>query len=186
MFIEAILAGIVLGRLRNGSINALDKIEFKNWKVLIGLIVSDLLLSFFIVKSTSNLGNILFEYYPYISTLFYISTILLLGFNLHLKYVRVIQSGYVLNLLPMIANGGKMPVSETALLQIGKMNELELLKSDLLLNHTLIHEGTRFKLFSDIIALPYFLPKVISIGDIVLSLGLVFFISHYMTTGRKA
>ncbi len=185
MFIEAILGGIILGRLRSGNVAALENIKFKGLKSIVTLLIMDLVLRFFILKSNSVLANKLFYYYPIFSVLFYGFVIIILGINQKLKYMRLIQSGFVLNLLPMIANGGKMPVLESALQSIGKFQEIDLLKSNLLLTHTLVNEGTRFRALSDIIPIPYFLPKVISIGDIVLSLGLILFISHYMTMGRK-
>ena len=185
MFIEAIIGGIILGRLRSGNISALENIKFKGWKFLIVLLLMDMGLRFYIVKSSSNLGWTLFNYYPILSIIFYLLTIVILDLNKNLKHIRIIQSGYVLNLLPMITNGGKMPVLESALNSIGKFTEIELLKNNLLLTHKLVDDTTKFRFLSDIIPFPYFIPKVISIGDIILSIGLILFISHYMTIGRK-
>jgi hypothetical protein len=185
LFIEAIIAGIILGRLRSGSISALENIKFKGWKILIILLLMDMGLRLYIINSSSNLGEILFNYYPVFSIIFYLITIIILDLNKNLKHLRIIQSGYVLNLLPMLINGGKMPVLESALDSIDKLNEIDLLKSNVLLTHKLVDETTRFKFLADNIPFPYFFPKVISIGDVILSIGLVLFISHYMTIGRK-
>lgn len=185
MFLESIFLGIIFGRLRSGKISALENIKFKGWKSIIVLLLIDLGLRFFILRSTSEVGDFLFEYYPIFSIFFYLYTIFILGINQNLKHLRLMQSGFVLNLLPMIANGGKMPVSESALMKVGKLKEVELLREDLFLTHTLISESTRFKALSDILPIKYLFPKVISPGDIVLSIGIIFFISHYMTMGRK-
>ena len=185
MFIEAIIGGIIIGRLRSGNILALENIKFKGWKFLIALLLIDLGLRFYIVKSSSSLGLALFNYYPMFSIIFYLLTIVILDLNKNLKYLRIIQSGYVLNLLPMLTNGGKMPVLESALKSIGKFAEIELLKNNALLTHKLVDDTTKFRILADNIPFPYFIPKVISIGDIILSIGLMLFISHYMTIGRK-
>ena len=92
----------------------------------------DMGLRLYIINSSSNLGEILFNYYPVFSIIFYLITIIILDLNKNLKHLRIIQSGYVLNLLPMLINGGKMPVLESALDSIDKLNEIDLLKSNVI------------------------------------------------------
>ena len=91
MFIEAIIAGIILGRLRSGSISALENIKFKGWKILIILLLMDMGLRLYIINSSSNLGEILFNYYPVFSIIFYLITIIILDLNKNLKLWRGID-----------------------------------------------------------------------------------------------
>lgn len=184
MVIEAIILGILLGKLRSGKISNLEDLKFKALMPLLGVFIFDLVLRFFIVKSTSTLAAKLFSFYPYFNLLIYLFIIFILEINKNLKYLRVVEAGFVLNYLPMIANGGKMPILKDALLSINKTREIDLLIKNQLLTHSLVNEATRFKALCDNIPIKYFLPKVISLGDIFLALGLVLFISYYMTRGR--
>lgn len=184
MVIEAIILGILIGSLRSGKISNLEDLKFKAFIPLLGVFVFDLVLRFFIVKSTSALATKLFSYYPYFNLLLYLFIIFILEINKNLKYLRIVEAGFVLNYLPMIANGGKMPISKEALISLNKTREIDLLVQDKFLTHSLINESTRFKALCDTIPIKYFFPKVISLGDIFLALGLVLFISYYMTRGR--
>lgn len=184
MVIEAIIIGILLGKLRSGRISNLESLKFKAWKPLVGLFVFDILLRLFIVKSTSPFATKLFSYYPYFNLLLYLFIIFILELNRKLKHLRIVQAGFVLNFLAMVANNGKMPILKEALLSLNKTREIDLLINDQLLTHTLINEATRFKALCDNIAVKYLLPKVISLGDIFLALGLALFVSYYMTRGR--
>jgi hypothetical protein len=90
--------------------------------------------------------------------------------------------GITLNLIPTITNGGRMPVSKNALLKLNMIDQLKILQEDIVITHTLITNSTKFKFLSDIIPVKYFLPKVISIGDIVLSIGIFLMIQKFMTS----
>lgn len=185
MFIEAIIIGLIFGKLRSGKISELERVRFRGLRFIFLVILLDFILRFFIMLLEPPVSSALFFVYPFVSILIYIFTILMLDLNKNLKYVRIIESGFVLNLLPMILNGGKMPVSPEAILKIGKVNEYALLKGDFLLGHKILTDGTRFKILSDIIPVKYIIPKVISIGDIVIAIGLILFIGYYMTRGRE-
>lgn len=184
LFIEAILLGIILGRLRSGKLSKLEKIEFKGFKLLLGFFIVDILLRLFIVNSSSKLAMILFAYYPYTNIALYILTIIFLELNKKQPFVRIIEAGFLLNLLPMITNNGKMPVLESALIKVGKLQEVEIMRRNLMLGHQLVNSTTRFQFLADILPLNLFIPKVISLGDIVIALGIALFISSKMTRGR--
>ena len=184
VFLEAIIIGLLIGLLRKGRISNLNNLKFNGINILLILIVADLLLRQYIVRSNSHFSVILFNVYPKINLVVYFITILVMGLNNHLKNMRVIQSGYVLNFLPMISNGGKMPVSADAMAKIGKVLEVDVLRNNLYLGHSLMTESTRFKVLCDTIAIPFPTPKVISVGDIVISIGIIMFLVHQMK-GKK-
>lgn len=185
MFIEALLIGLIFGKLRSGKISELENINIKGLYYILLVIVLDFILRIFIKRLGPPVSTALFYIYPFISILIYVFTIMMLDINKNLKYIRLVESGFVLNLLPMVLNGGKMPVSGDAILKLGKVNEYALLKGDFLLGHKLLTDGTRFKILSDIIPVPFIIPKVISIGDIIIALGIILFIGHYMSRGRR-
>lgn len=180
MFVEAIIIGILFGLLRNGNIKKLNKLNLKGLRILLGVLLFDLILRFFILKSNTKLSAFFFDIYPIISILIFIIAFSVFELNKDTKYFRIMQAGYLLNFLPIISNGGKMPVLESALSEIGKSYEIQLLKENLILTHCLMDDNTRFKALGDILPIKFFIPKVISVGDIVIFAGLILFIAHYM------
>jgi hypothetical protein len=62
------------------------------------------------------------------------------------------------------------------------IDQLKVLEEDIAITHTLMTNSTKFKFLSDIIPVKYFLPKVISIGDIALSVGIFLMIQKFMTS----
>lgn len=185
MFVEAILIGIILGRFRSGKLSALENINFKGLIFIVALLILDTVLRFFLSSSSVSFADTLFIYYPIFSMGIYLATIIVLELNKNIKYMRLIESGFILNFLPMVLNGGKMPVLESALVEIGKIREVEIMRQGLMMGHKLIDSNTRFTILADFIPMNIFIPKVISIGDIIIALGIILFISHYMTVGRK-
>lgn len=183
MFIEAILLGVIIGFILGGNFNYFNKLNIKGITYILLLAILDLILRFLtanVIKSEEFL-----KIYPYLSLIIYVAFIIFLDYNKNIKYFRIMESGFILNLLPMILNGGKMPVSESAMIKIGDLTGLEYLKAGVALNHTLINNQTRFKILSDIIPIKFLIPKVISAGDIILAIGLVLFIIYYMTYEKK-
>ncbi|WP_094548988.1 DUF5317 family protein [Petroclostridium xylanilyticum] len=61
-----------------------------------------------------------------------------------------------------------------------------MLKSQMVITHTLITSSTRLSILADIIAIPkpYPLPKVLSIGDIFIAFGVFVFIQEAMLSRR--
>ncbi|MCP4085867.1 MAG: DUF5317 domain-containing protein [Actinomycetia bacterium] len=84
--------------------------------------------------------------------------------------MSIVAVGFVLNLLPVAANGN-MPVSESAAVAVGfKIDES--IETGHLAKHRIARDGDRLLLLSDTIAVPW-LRAVVSIGDLVMALGIV-------------
>lgn len=84
--------------------------------------------------------------------------------------------GCLLNAVVIIANGGSMPVSIEVLKKANLTKALEALESGVDIKHTVLCEGTKLAFLSDIIHVPYFpgfLIRVVSIGDLIVVLGLL-------------
>ena len=75
-----------------------------------------------------------------------------------------------------------MPVSIKALKFSKLYNELTLLEEGRILTHVLIDKSTKLSILSDIIPIPkpYLFPKIISLGDILIAIGLFVLIQTYM------
>ena len=91
--------------------------------------------------------------------------------------------GYIFNLLPISVNG-KMPVSLNALIITSDIEKINLIKNGFSLSHKVFEDPKLFFL-SDIIPIPkpYIYARVISIGDILISIGL--FIGLFLLSRRK-
>lgn len=103
--------------------------------------------------------------------------ILFLGLwqSLEFPEIKMVGLGSLANFLVIAANGGKMPVSSRAVDAVG----LSFTETG---THALMEEGTRLFWLADIIPLPppYPFPMVISIGDILIILGVMLLIQGAM------
>lgn len=110
--------------------------------------------------------------------------------NRHLPGAALLIAGTVANALVIMANGGRMPVSEWAVRVAAggadRATALTLLRMEDSLTHQLLGPETRFPWLADIIPLPrpFPFPSVASAGDVVLAIGLMWLILAAM--GKRA
>ena len=127
--------------------------------------------------------------YLYIAV--YIIGVVFLFMNRNLPGLVLILIGVFLNFLVMSVNGGRMPVSAEAAAAIDPMyveafkaalNETEYAK------HILLTESSRLKFLADIIPLtkPYPITQIISIGDVVMNIGIFNFVQHLMLDDNRS
>jgi hypothetical protein len=108
--------------------------------------------------------------------------------NRHLAGVRWIGLGLLLNLGVMVANGGWMPVRPEAIVRVGHTSLAPSLASGTRVysskNIVLPLEETRLWFLSDVFVLarPFPVPSVFSIGDVFVALGVFFLIQAAMLT----
>ena len=168
MLTETLLISLIVGKIRGGKIKNLTNISIDGWFfIILGFIIS--YLSVFLISR----GNILLykglTYIQIISSLLLIIGILYKAFS----FDRILlASGFLLNLIPIALNNGKMPVYGNALIKLGLNKQFVLLKDKLVITHILIDDTSKMKFLSDIIPLRYLFPKVVSIGDLIIALGI--------------
>lgn len=105
--------------------------------------------------------------------------------NVHLRPLIVVGAGALLNIVAVLANRGYMPASLNSLRRAGLEATAELLaRGESYGNVIAMGPLTRLNGLGDWIALPPGLPfsTAISIGDIVIMLGLVWFLVRGMRT----
>ncbi|MEG0326627.1 MAG: DUF5317 domain-containing protein [Cellulosilyticaceae bacterium] len=174
MFGISIILAIVIGYILKGRLKHLINLEFK----YIGLIVVG-----FVLERILNL--LIQQGILEINPLTYVLDLLMYGMifafivmnRKHMEFV-IMGIGFLMNAIVIFANGGAMPVSAKALEAMGVVGEL--VDKGL---YAMMHDLTRFKILADII--PIHLSKigfVISIGDIVLCLGMMILIIKGMKT----
>lgn len=181
MLWEAIILGIITGWLRKGSLKSLNQLSLPGWPLVAITILLQAMIWIDFVTDSLYLKN----YYPY---LYITSFFLLLFFLFYAFYHNSKQAGFLiagigvyLNLLVISANGGFMPVDSTDIpLKISE----ELAAGDRSPYHTVISEDTRLEILGDTIKVPYRTKHLLSIGDVVLTAGVLYIIQHEMTRKR--
>ena len=177
MFFEAIVIGLAIGFLREGRLTNIQEINFRGWY----LIIIALLLQ--ISPTVFAKFNVLENSYNYI--VFGASLLMLLGLliNLDKRGFWIIAIGALMNLIVIGLNGFAMPVHLSVLEGAGLGNFGQSIADGSVLNYV------GFENFENIlnylgkfivIPKPYPVPRIISIGDILISLGLLRFVQGEM------
>lgn len=174
-----VVVAIIIGLVRGGKIGRLFKLQFER----IELIFIALFLQYAVSLSAAFGLPLLTNYGNIVLGTSYLLLLLGIWLNRKLPAARMISVGILLNALVIIANGGRMPVSTAALSQAGLDYYIPLLEKGNYLKHALLDGSTRFTFLADIIPLkPSIYPggKVISVGDIILNLGVFILVQTTM------
>lgn len=164
MFVMAIVLAIIIGFLLKGSLKNLE--SFKLHKI--SLIFIAFMIEFFIIILTKNgvveKGSSTFV----VDFIMYILIFTFIFFNRKDKFVIIMGIGFLMNAIPIFANGGAMPISVEALKIAGL--GIDATQTGL---YTLIDSNTKFALLGDIIPSTFLRRTVMSIGDIVSALAMM-------------
>jgi F0F1-type ATP synthase assembly protein I len=182
MFEVALIAGVIVGFLRGGTLDRLTKVPFKFIYLLIVAFVIQIGLS--LASHWLNIPHIvgylliLFSYLLIISGLF---------LNRKDLFIQIILVGIFLNFLVIAVNGG-MPISAKSakLIGINQKTFSRTLKKDYIRQATSSSKTDLFFLGEIIpLPLPYPFPSVYSVGDILISLGLFLYLQSHLTYKAK-
>jgi hypothetical protein len=169
LLLYSIAAGLLLGRLAGGRIGNLEHVRFAWWPLaLAGLAVQLALFAGPVAQHVGSEGPVIYV----ASTLVVLVALLR---NLALPGLAIIAIGAVLNLIPVIANGGAMPSAPEAWLAL---NGVAALPVSHFSNSVLIGPDTLFPFLGDVFVWPRPLPlaNVFSIGDAIIAVGGVVFL----------
>lgn len=178
MLYDGIIISILIGLLRKGSFKHFTSITTK-WGLLFPLIlVFDIILYYSISR---------FDLNHYLFILVYAVAILLIGFQRKLNPgFQLILVGLSLNLIVMVANGGRMPILGQAANYFDP-SYIQALKVGIN-GHILLNHSTHLSFLGDIILLsnPYPREEIISIGDVVMNIGIFIFFQSLMVKSKEA
>lgn len=183
MLVESVGTSIVVGKLRGGSFSNMKDANFeKGYFFILGFIVE------FAAVYLASKGIGFFR--DNILLIHFLSYFLLftgIYFNRGSLAFKIIFIGVFLNFLVIMANGGQMPVSGEAMVGIGLMDNMINIRDGKIITHTLMDSQTVFKYLGDIFVLPkpYPRPKIFSIGDVFMALGIFIYIQEIMTKKLK-
>lgn len=167
MFVEALILSIIIGYIMKGSIKNIGDVSINKMYLVIISYTVEVAVFLCVRKGVLETGTITYCIY----LLEYILIFLFIYFNRRNKFIVVMGAGFLLNALAIFLNGGTMPVSGTVISAAGMSSDVA--KEGL---YSLVEEGTRLAFLGDVIYFKIFKAYVLSIGDIVAALGLMFFI----------
>ena len=176
MFIlYALVIGTALGFLVGGRPSGLSDLRFRwSWVFLSGLLIQVILFADVVTERIGALG----------APIYVASTglvLLAVVANRAIPGMLVVALGAASNLAAIIANGGYMPASVSAMEALGKVSKTVYSNSAVLPEPALAP-------LTDIFALPPWLPwaNIFSIGDVLIGLGVVLVIALAMRRSGPA
>ncbi|WP_045518289.1 DUF5317 domain-containing protein [Neobacillus niacini] len=176
MVFDGILISFIVGILRKGNLRAFSQLNLK-WGWVFPLLLIIQLAVFMLQNDSEFLGNLSGSIYIVV----YIIGLLFLFLNRRNPGFVLIFIGVFLNFLVMVLNGGRMPVSVEAAAVLDP-GYIEALKETLYAKHSALTSSTHLGFLGDVIPIsdPYPRTQIISIGDIIMNIGIFFFIQYLM------
>lgn len=178
LLLYSIALGLILGRLAGGRVHNIERVHFVWWQLaLAGLLVQLALFADPIQERIGAAG-------PFIYVASTVVVLIALLRNLRLPGLAIVATGALLNLVPIVTNGGYMPSSGAAWLEVTGVAAVPVGHYS---NVVLIGPETLFPFLGDIFVFPRPLPMAtaFSIGDVVIALGAVVFLVVAMRAGRE-
>ncbi|WP_026564268.1 DUF5317 domain-containing protein [Bacillus sp. UNC41MFS5] len=176
MVFDGIIFSFIVGFLRKGNLRALAQLKLK-WGWIFPLLLVVELAVFMFQNDSKFLGQISGSIYIVV----YLLGLLFLFMNRKNPGFILILIGVFLNFLVMVINGGRMPVSVEAAAVLDP-GYIEALKDSFYAKHTMLNSSTYLRFLGDVIPIsdPYPRTQIISIGDIIMNIGIFFFIQYLM------
>ncbi|MFJ5759591.1 DUF5317 domain-containing protein [Neobacillus sp. NPDC093182] len=176
MVFDGILISFIVGLLRKGNLRAFSQLNLK-WGWVFPLLLVVQLAVFKLQNDSEFLGQLSGSIYIGV----YIIGLIFLFLNRKNPGFILIFIGVFLNFIVMVLNGGRMPVSVEAAAVLDP-GYIQALKESLYAKHTMLTSTTHLGFLGDVIPIsdPYPRTQIISIGDIIMNIGIFFFIQYLM------
>lgn len=179
MILETFIIAIIIACIRGGKPKNIGNVRFQYWYLAITGFFVQQIPGFLSGLGDGKYAEIAADLNFILVVTSYTLIAIPLLFNLKIKGVYYSLIGTIFNAIVIVANKGMMPVTKNALITTGYDRSIELgQKLDMI--HFVANENTQIKLLSDFIPIPkpYPIPHVLSIGDILLCIGLFLFIQY--------
>ena len=178
MLTSSVFVGILIGLLRRGSMLKLASLRARLW----WLLLLAFLAKFIAVKlhgaGIQDMSGLML----YVQAGVYFVSILFIVLNRHLPWMKLILVGTLSNAAVVMLNGGRMPVSEDALVVLGKLQRVEELRQGQDAMHSLVGEDTIAPFLGDGILVQSPINTIVSIGDVLVMVGVILLIGAVMTS----
>lgn len=167
MFILAIIIAVILGYILKGNIKNLENISLKGIYLIITAFSIELVINILIKNRFISSGILTYT----MDSVMYILIFIFAIMNKKNPYIVVMSIGFFLNAIAILANGGTMPVSLSAIETTGITREIN--REGL---YTLVNAQTHLSILCDILPVKFIGSFVVSIGDIVSAAGMILFV----------
>ena len=182
LYVIIIITSIIIGLLRGGELEKLFTISIEGVLIFATALLFRLGVWAFDLIGISSI----LTYSPYIIIISYFLLIYVSIHNIKLPGFKYIILGLILNGFVITLNGGSMPVlvKQGAITNI---NNTGLLESGTRVVHSLMNDNTLFAFLGDVISIPKPFPdtSIISVGDIMILVGLFILIQKIMMSGEE-
>jgi len=176
MFIlYAVVAGLLVGLLLGGRLDSIAETRFRwGWLALVALAIQIILFSPIAGDGLGEAGRLM-----YVASTALVVVVVLA--NARLAGLPIVLAGALSNLAAIVANGGSMPASPSALAAVGHT------VGEGPTNSTLVARPALEPL-TDIFATPSWLPfaNIFSVGDVLIGIGLAIAIAASMRTSAPS
>ena len=183
MLVESLGTSLIIGKIRGGRFSNIASGEIRGWYFIGASFLIEFGAVYLSLKGVKMVTDGIF----FIHFLSYMLLFCGLLMNLDKYSFWIITAGVLLNFIVIIANGGKMPVSADALKYAGLHNNLADIALGRIVTHTLMNTTTKLRFLGDVLPLPQYYPrpKVYSIGDILMAIGIFIYIQKLMIGKSK-
>ncbi|MGI6704592.1 MAG: DUF5317 domain-containing protein [Clostridia bacterium] len=184
MLIEGVLFSLIIGKARGGKFKSLGQVSIHNpWMFILAFAIE-----FGTLFAVSAGFEAVREYSMYLHTMSYLILFVAIITNREHPAMWVIFLGVLLNFIVIFINGGAMPISIEGLLRAGLEQEAHIISSGGIITHQPLTIATKLPILADIIVLPppYPFPKLMSIGDFIICLGVILFVQKAMLQEKIA
>ncbi|KXG75532.1 DUF5317 domain-containing protein [Thermotalea metallivorans] len=178
---EGTIIGLLLGKIRGGKFRGLSEVSIHGWIILILALLLQL------TPAISEDFPIFAKYRGYIYVMSMVLLILGISMNLKKKGMWAFLVGILLNLVVILFNDFQMPVSFESLKLAGLEPMIRAIERGEMAHYRSLEGITHWtKYLAKFIAIPkpYPLPKIVSIGDIFVTLGVILLIQGEMQKSK--
>lgn len=186
MVYDGIVFGLIAGFIRAGWRNgfaALSQIRIKG-----GIVFPILLALQFALYFLHDEFSFVERYNGFMFMAVYVAGLYVLLVNRKEKGFWWIFAGVALNFIVMLVNGGKMPVSVEAAASVLEPVYVDMLQNGTAVSkHAALTDSTILPFLGDIIPItkPYPRSQVISVGDVVMNVGIFIYLYSVMAIGKS-
>lgn len=188
ILVVAVVFSLVVGLLRGGRLGGLIRLPLR-WAPL--AVIAFAVQAYFIYRAPLRGSGVPWGWQEMLLFGSHILILVVLWANRKLAGAKWIAYGLLLNLLVMIANGGWMPVTPEALIRTGQAGLVSSMASGIRVQGSksivLSQHETRLWFLSDVFVLakPFPLPSVFSIGDALVAVGVFLLLEAALLTPTR-
>lgn len=182
MLVDTVVVSALVGKLRGGSLSNLGEVPLKKVEIIVAAFAAEALVVALGLRGIEFVSVIA----PYVFFCAYASLLYAVWVNRGIRWMPLIGLGILLNFAVILANSMRMPVSADALAAAGMSQQVAAIEAGRVLTYRLMDSTTRLRLLGDVIPVgsPYPIHRVVSIGDLVMALGVFLLIQREMLIKR--